>query len=111
MQISKEIFDRLDAIGAKLGVAANHLWPALIKQAYMDGVRDSTVAGVFLILVGASGLLVRYGFKQEDEDAFIAGNCFAVLFLLLFAVWAYPAIGELCNPEFYALKILRELVK
>ena len=111
-QIAKEIFDRLDLIGAKLGVAAGHIWPVLIRQSMIDGYRDLTI-GSFLFLISA---VSTYGFwriaikEMEDDGAFFLIP--ALMSFIFCCPFLYAAIGELLNPEYYALEFIKSaLVK
>jgi len=67
--LQKELFSRLDAFAAKLGVASAHVWGVLAKQSVMDGITDFIWAGSFILLAGVCLYYVRYfGGKQKVID-------------------------------------------
>lgn len=110
-----EMWKRLDVIGQKLGVAAEHLWALLIKQAYVESVAQ-LVAGL-IILTAATVLIVIFKrayskASKYDGEGFMVG-------MILTPVLGYPlglmlalfgGMG-MANPEYYALKDLIEMLK
>jgi hypothetical protein len=72
------IFTRLDAVAAKLGVAAGHIWPVLVRQARVDGVRDVVTGCTLALAAYYLGKLTRYlysvfkGNYIDDYTAYLA---------------------------------------
>lgn len=114
--MTKEILERIDAIGAKLGVAAGHLYGVLVRQATVDAWRDMILAGVFGVFVGVCAWLVKKSIKEEfghHDDGFIAfvSGIVGVGLAILMFVFAYTSVGEFMNPEFYAIHNILDALK
>lgn len=118
-----EILKRLDAMAAKLGVAAGEVWRILVKQAFIDGVTD-LIAGL-LILIG-SFLLGRFAYRHgvaafDDATSHYDSDThfwFAmwlgvgtVVTLIAGLLFVYPSITELFNPQYVALTKLFNAMK
>lgn len=67
-EMQKELLARLDVLADKMGVTVEYLWGVLVKQAYVDGIRD-VIIGV--LLLGVAWLIHRYikaGKQQAREQ-------------------------------------------
>jgi hypothetical protein len=108
------IFTRLDAIAAKLGVAAGHIWPVLVRQATVDGVRDLITAGVLGVGAFYLAKLARYLNNKEDwldDFAIIMSAISALILAGVSIIYLCSSVGELINPEYYAFSGLKDLFK
>ena len=95
-QVLTEVTTRLDAVAAKLGMAADHMWPILVRQQFYEGlvltIAISTVAVTFLV----GGI---FGFKKHFEDGWwIACSVISAVLFAIAAGWSISTI----NPEYYA---------
>jgi hypothetical protein len=109
------ILQRIDALSAKIGTTAAHVWDVYVQQARVEAIRD-TVFVVILLIVSSllaylSYRLSRHGIKRDcyDDWPFITGT-FAVIgsigALIAALVISYGAIGELLNPQYWAFQHL-----
>ena len=115
-ELTKELLSRLDALAAKLGIAADQLWAILVRQAHVEmNVQFAVGLLAFLVLLAAAGLFV-YGARRgwgdcwDDEavgSAFVGG----LIAVLAFGIATFSWLDAYCiamNPEYWAFK---ELVK
>jgi hypothetical protein len=118
--LSKEVLSRLDAIAAKLGVAANVLWAAYLRQARVEGISDALTALLLLALGIGFWRLAKWtwsiGQKQKEYDR--GGWQIATVLIAISApflifptgYYLYCAFSELYNPQFWAIsQILQQL--
>ena len=109
-EIQVKIFEVLEQLGTKLGVASEHLWKVLVRQQYVDGVE--------LILMGAFSAagtwgfykLIRFGLAKDDEDFVLCGIIGGAVTASLAAICLINAPGNFINPEYYAFRELMTLV-
>jgi len=112
--IDPEIFKRLDALAAKLGVTAERLWAVLVKQA---GV-ELFVVLLSSLLLGAMAVVcfrLTGWFMRKAEDRGDGYGIAAVLSGIACLILVIVTIAFLCeaptlvmNPEYWAL---REILK
>jgi len=111
------ILQRIDALAAKIGTTAQHIWDVYVAQARVEAIRD-TVFVVILLIVSSllaylSYRLFRHGIKRDcyDDWPFITG-AFSVIgsagALIAALVISYGAIGELLNPQYWAFQHLMQ---
>lgn len=102
-EVYADVMARLDAIAAKLGVAAEHLWGAVVRQQVIEGVAllccAALVAGFWvwgLYLIGK--LASDEGPKAFGAllSSFVLGGIFCSLL--------YGALPMVLNPEYAAFK-------
>lgn len=123
------ILSQVDALAAKLGVAAGQLYQIYLAQAKVEGYKDLLSAGVLLLGSAIAGYYIRRGYRgmrasMEDKGYDFsyhgprAGDFTQMILgavlcpgLFLGAVLGFvvPAITELANPQFWALQQLRQL--
>lgn len=65
--LQKELFSRLDAFAAKLGVGAAHMWGVLTKQAYIEGISDFIWMGFGLTVVGIALYIASFFMRKERK--------------------------------------------
>ena len=115
-EITKEIFTRLDALAAKLGVTAQHLWGVLVRQAGVE--RTFSIVGMAvgaLILVLAVVLFVKAtkSLHQEEEVGLVwlwGGILLSAVGLVDFFTNLYWLLTCTTNPEYWALKQVLEVL-
>ena len=109
------ILQRIDALAAKIGTTAAHVWDVYVQQARVEAIRD-TVSVVLLLIVSAflanlSYCLFRYGIREDNYDdwPYVTGGFAAAVSLALLIVLSstcYGAIGEWLNPQYWAFQHL-----
>lgn len=121
-QLVDALMARLDALSHKLGVAAQFLWKAELRQARIVGVEYL----VFSLLALCGLLTCCWGFvrvwrwgsnpnaSREDREG-AAPSLFFIFIGILICLWLLdctltPAITGLCNPGYWAFHdLLRQL--
>jgi hypothetical protein len=101
----------IDSIATKLGVAAEHVYELLIKQAIINGVRDLVMFVVLSVVAFFLGKLTLRASKSFDYDmvAPIIGAT-AIIALVMAIACLYAGVGELINPEYYAIKEILDVI-
>lgn len=95
----------LNDMAAALGTTAENLWPILVRQSYIEGVR-----GMLLVVLAASALvwLCRWAPRQPkdglDEPTFPTVLVCAVVGILgvICAIGGFIDAWHIANPEYYA---------
>lgn len=125
--MTEEILKRLDALSAKLGVAAATLWDAYLRQARIEGIKDLAWAGIWSVVTILCIFISRHGYQKwsvmppfrkrtSDEDDLascelvklrIGGIC-AVIGALVALGFLSGAYDALANPVAYAFDLLRK---
>lgn len=126
--MEERAFEYIDAIAANLGVAAEHVYGALLKQAMVSGLRSV----VYIIICLAVSYVIIKMFKRiysdvkEGEDGIFVdsygvslGGVFALIFggiaiiIMFFAIMSdiSNATTALLNPEYWALKEILTTIK
>ena len=132
--IKEEVFKRLDALAEKLGVAADHLWEVLLRQADV-AVYGYAVKIAFVLLFLVAGVFVcRWCFRREialreawearearEENSRYRPNpdwalpivvTFPTVVIPIAAIlsFAIDALTPLLNPEYWALQKVIEML-
>lgn len=110
--MEQQLAQVLDKLAAKLGVAVDVLWAALMRQAHIAGVVD-----IIIIIAYAIGLYwtIRYGNTvvrkvQEHEWDEIAWLPFGFVAVVMFGIGIAVLAGlpmtaaSFFNPEYWALQ-------
>jgi hypothetical protein len=111
--MNQEILNRIDALSAKLGVAAQVLWATYIRQARYEAVEE--IVWATLESIGLY-LLCRWAIRhfKDFEDLlpiYVIVAIFGVL-LVIFIIFSLDGVvPQLLNPEYWAFKELMSAVK
>ena len=129
----KLINQYIESLSEKLGVAAEHIYEALYKQQYFEGITNLVICFVFLVLLISSvkfviNIYTKSIFERTDEgyfgkikpmntwakinnSEFVEGQyiwiIFGIVWVVLVTVIICTSIDgtlKLLNPEYYALK-------
>lgn len=109
-QMQQQMMARLDAIAQKLGVAANVLWQATIRQQIVNGWECVLGAAIFglAVLIGIHWLVKNW--KELAEEAFWPALGVLVC-VVIFLFFTFNAIDFLANPTYWAFRDILEAVK
>lgn len=111
----------IDKLAAKLGVAAEHVYGVLVKQAFASGVTDSIIGFIFLMIAVIAGVIITkvtikiYGERYCNWDCewFFVVLAVGLLVILpgVFGIYAITeGIKALINPEYYAIKEILDTI-
>jgi hypothetical protein len=121
-ELNKELLERLDVLAVKMGVGAEHLWGALIRQGMFEGcyaVAIMLVCVAYCLSVKKISIpLSKRSDAAKDNTAdealygalSVASVLLVAVAIIAFFVNAHNAYS-LFNPEFYALKQLVSISK
>ena len=119
-QVIEKFGDKLDqymgALASKAGVAADHFYPIFVRQQVITGVTELLLLGMGAIV---AYLLIRMGIANgrlddaEDKSMFgyFAGTAIGIIIFFNVMIMGSDAISKICNPEFYAVQNLIQMVK
>lgn len=111
--MNQEVLSRLDALAAKLGVAANHLWGVLVRQAYVDALGSLLFALIAAALTYGFYRVVLYGRAEKwydgyDTELAVVGTGVVgvglVVCVVIALVQLVAGIQNVANPEYFALR-------
>jgi multidrug transporter EmrE-like cation transporter len=105
----KMAFARLDALAAKLNVAAPQVWQILIRQAYAEAIVALVGFGVFAIVFA-----INFPKAVRAGDNFVPSTLYAILSgvgLVGFTIAVCRTLDQLINPGYYALHEVLRLLK
>lgn len=110
----QQIVQALQALAEKLGPSAALLWEQACRQSIINGWTTAAHLIGLYALCGVALLVCSLGWLRDDDNMFaVAGFGSAILFVLCLAVSAEQlpnAIGQIKNPELYAVGILKEML-
>jgi len=119
--LTQQILSRLDAIGAKLGVAAQAVWGFYIRQAYVEGITCLLIGLLALALcIAGSCLLPRMwnwdfgimedGYRKKNSHTEGPAYFFYCIGLVTFGgvavTYLYNSVTPLLNPGYWAFQQL-----
>jgi len=123
VDVPKELLDRLDMLASKLGVAAQHLWPVLIRQARAEGyvflglgMSLVMVLGYCMYCCASRGMELskpdpKYPSSTiGDSEPWFVASCFLGLGVLVSSTGLFAGALRLFNPEYYAFTGLLSLL-
>jgi len=130
MDVSEQINSVINNLAEKLGVAAEKLYPVLVKQVYVDAVSKAVtslvglaviIAVIFVIKKLKSGWWKKLSemdhnrYETIDDELSrgltIAGVSMAgIIGILLFLVPISGIVGRIINPDWYAIQMILEKI-
>ena len=122
------ILQRIDALAAKIGTTAQHVWDVYVAQARVEALRDTLAFIAFLLIAGGLVRLAMFAesrasaMKQTRQSCFddegmgwMVVTVFAPLASLVFVIisltYAYNSIGEWVNPQYWAFQHLAQDIR
>jgi hypothetical protein len=113
----EKVTEYIDAMAAKLGVAAEHVYGILVKQQIAEGITYVIVMPLILaVLAFVLTKLIKSlkSYEGYDPEGYIAGiaiSGLALLIVFVVAIFVVPeAILKISNPEYYAIRELLDAV-
>lgn len=117
--LAAEVLTRIDAVAAKMGVAAGEVWNIWIATSWRPAVGVAIGFSVALLIALVAGLALRWAVKHENQNDDLVGflgvaSCVGLIvagIIVIFNVCNLPdAITYMAEPRLYALDQLRGLV-
>jgi hypothetical protein len=113
---------KLEALAAKLGVAAQHVWGVLTQQAYVEAVGWAAWAAFWICIAVIANMgrkrVIAFADAEDNYDsdayrtaAWIASAIVWAITAIAVMNCAVSALSYIANPEFYALQKIAELLK
>jgi small-conductance mechanosensitive channel len=123
--VKEKVFEKvtqyIDALAAKLGVAAEHVYGVLVRQQVAEGIVDIVVGTLVLaVLIFALMVLIKKVELPRIVDEFdLLGYVFvAAILLLIIGLPGSYAVSEISdgikhviNPEYYAIREILNAIK
>lgn len=107
----------IDKLAAKLGVAADHVYGVLVKQAVVNGGTDIGASVVLLLIAIAIPVVCTQIAKRRKgvipdglAIAFGWGLFISVFLLILACILGVNGIKAVLNPEYYAIKEILDTI-
>jgi hypothetical protein len=120
-KVFAKVTQYIDALAAKLGVAAEHVYGVLVRQQVAEGIVDIVVGTLILaVLIFASMVLIKKVELPRIVDEFdLLGYVFvAAISLLIIGLPGGYAVSEISdgikhviNPEYYAIREILNAIK
>lgn len=117
--LTQGLLSRLDAVTAKMGVAASEVWNIWIATSWRPAVGVAVGFAVALLIALVAGLALRWAVKHENQNDDLVGflgvaGCVGLIvagIIVIFNVSHLPdALTYLAEPRLYALDQLRGMV-
>jgi hypothetical protein len=119
--MEKKLTEYLEIMAKKLGVAAEHLYEVLTKQAMVEGIIDLIFYPILFLIIFPIFIFCfkkyRYHEKEcnwsEESNYMIASIISGVVAaaLLIGVLATMPdSIGRIINPEYYAIQDLLDVL-
>lgn len=118
--VSDKIALAFNAISEKIGVAADKIWPYLVKQQAIIGYSHIIIVLILLAVIITNIHYIRKFSKieenqLEDEGLLFAWKLISIIGIIFFIVFApldlTDTIGRIFNPEYYAIKEILMYIK
>ena len=103
----------LEKLATELGTTAEYLWTVLIKQSQVDAIVNFTFVGIMALIMIVGLVLIARIIKLDSDDGYdlstrdvawiFYGIVMAAAFIT-FVACLVPAIGQVANPEYWALE-------
>jgi heme/copper-type cytochrome/quinol oxidase subunit 2 len=122
-QIANKVFEYIDAMAQKLGVATEYVFNLLVQQKIIEGIVYSIVLIIASVVIGiAAYKIIKYVTSNWDElyrnDTEFGWSIFAaiigIIAVILFIVdlTVLPNyVMQIFNPQYYAIKEILDTLK
>jgi len=120
-KVFEKVTQYIDALAAKLGVAAEHVYGVLVRQQVAEGIVDIVVGTLVLTLLAVVLMILykKYGLPTvEDETDFmflLLAAAIPVGLIILAGSYGIEelstGIKQVINPEYYAIREILDAIK
>jgi len=126
-KFGNRIDELLTALASKAGVAVDHFYPIFVAQQRITGIVNISImvslliAAFFTLRFAVNNASIfnsnDYGSKEREVAeprmilGYIAGAILAIVFLIFTLTQITDTIGQIANPEFYAVQGLVHMVR
>lgn len=126
-EITQQVLERLDAVAAKLGVAAEHLWGVFVQQSIIEGAVTAiaVILAAFVCYTTAfvtshrrmRGNTKWWSTKGNEESPTFQGVLGVIsITLSIILTWviltsANDWTSKILNPEYFAWQEIQRIVK
>ncbi|PRO41458.1 hypothetical protein [Bacillus sp. LLTC93] len=111
----------IDKLAAKLGVAAEHVYGVLVKQAVVNGVLSTLmmIAGIIVAVLLTKSFAKKSREHQKhigeyDLNPYLIIQCCTGLALAVLCIAGLvngsDMVGKIINPEYYAIKEILDTI-
>ncbi len=121
-QVISKFGDKLDqylnVLASKAGVAVDHFYPIFVRQQVIAGISELLLLAVGVIV---SLLFIRMAIVNLKSDTsvtetkamfgFVAGSVVGIIVVFNIMITGSDAVGKICNPEYYAVQSLVQMIK
>ena len=110
--MNEETRKLIEALAAKLGTTAEHLWAILLRQAFISFWTDLIFYGVTLAIAYIAFRLSVKAWKKSDDDSWNEDEwrigsilCVSVssILIIISLLCVGDTITKIANPEYWAL--------
>ena len=100
------------AIGKGIGKSAKYVYPIMVKQQFLEGIVALSVFIFFTVVAFISYKNIE-GWDSQKNECGVSNIIFivAMIGVCISFVVAVTSMGQLFNPEYYALKEIMGMVK
>lgn len=116
--VQQELFARLDAIAAKLGLMVGQLWAVLIRQQYVAFFQELLLTVFMLVVVVMLGRFIKTMVDKDNPHVWEGKTVIAVIVFTIVALVGtiqifsfFNQFDRIFNPEYRALQTLMALLK
>lgn len=115
----EKVFEYIDTLAIKLGVASEHVYGMLVKQHFTEGFVKIGL-GVCVLIIGIvilkfmKKVINKYQRDEEEENEIATIGLTILLMSLLASIVifnVYHGVLRVVNPEYYAIEEVLKLFK
>lgn len=120
-----QVNEIINNLASKLGMAVNKLFSVLVKQAYIEGVKDIVWAILCLAIITVITVILYKSFYSKDENGkyrrydwdelnilgWFLSAIMVVICTFIMIYFVSNAITCLLNPEYAAIQMILDKIK
>lgn len=116
-ELVTNLLARIDVMAVKLGIAAEHLWEIMVRQAIISGVIELITLGIFTMIVGIyfRAFIEKRLYDRVESEPTPAGVAVIVATIIV-VIMTIAVLVQFCelggivtkifNPEYWAYQSL-----
>jgi amino acid transporter len=118
MDTQQQIIDMvqtgINSLSAQMGVTLPHLWEAIIRQQYIQGVAN-IITFIFILAVWGKLFkkkeeIYRWFSKNDLEMLAVILTLSGVIISYVYFELASNGVGQIINPEYYAIQEITNMI-